>query len=109
MCACESRTACSVDACTGGVQLRSCSDFAPWNSPHSSKTRAPLDSRRNLEPVTVPAAPRNVSCGVTRSEEHTSDSSHANISYAVFCLKKKKIPQHAEAVGADGDGKETSG
>src|SRR3712207_7548706 len=25
-----------------------------------------------------------------RSEEHTSDSSHANISYAVFCLKKKK-------------------
>src|SRR3712207_7123459 len=27
---------------------------------------------------------------VRRSEEHTSDSSHANISYAVFCLKKKK-------------------
>src|SRR3712207_7883710 len=26
-----------------------------------------------------------------RSEEHTSNSSHANISYAVFCLKKKKI------------------
>src|SRR3712207_6886577 len=26
-----------------------------------------------------------------RSEEHTSDSSHANISYAVFCLKKKNI------------------
>src|SRR3712207_7130373 len=25
-----------------------------------------------------------------RSEEHTSESSHANISYAVFCLKKKK-------------------
>src|SRR3712207_7331287 len=25
-----------------------------------------------------------------RSEEHTSNSSHANISYAVFCLKKKK-------------------
>src|SRR3712207_7097932 len=23
-------------------------------------------------------------------EEHTSESSHANISYAVFCLKKKK-------------------
>src|SRR3712207_7834045 len=23
-----------------------------------------------------------------RSEEHTSNSSHANISYAVFCLKK---------------------
>src|SRR3712207_9118175 len=26
----------------------------------------------------------------TRSEEHTSELSHANISYAVFCLKKKK-------------------
>src|SRR6201982_4239790 len=26
---------------------------------------------------------------VFRSEEHTSDSSHMSISYAVFCLKKK--------------------
>src|SRR2546428_6918315 len=26
----------------------------------------------------------------TRSEEHTSESSHDQISYAVFCLKKKK-------------------
>src|SRR5690242_21477057 len=25
----------------------------------------------------------------TRSEEHTSNSSHMSISYAVFCLKKK--------------------
>src|SRR2546427_2492387 len=30
------------------------------------------------------------SVGGTRSEEHTSDSSHSQISYAVFCLKKKK-------------------
>src|SRR5690606_41723199 len=28
--------------------------------------------------------------GGKRSEEHTSDSSHVKISYAVFCLKKKK-------------------
>src|SRR3712207_8602569 len=28
-----------------------------------------------------------------RSEEHTSNSSHANISYAVFCLKKKNKTQ----------------
>src|SRR2546426_5672366 len=34
--------------------------------------------------VTVTVAP-------VRSEEHTSDSSHLVISYAVFCLKKKKI------------------
>src|SRR2546422_6777472 len=29
-----------------------------------------------------------------RSEEHTSDSSHGYISYAVFCLKKKKKHQN---------------
>src|SRR2546422_1743084 len=28
--------------------------------------------------------------GLDRSEEHTSESSHGYISYAVFCLKKKK-------------------
>src|SRR2546428_9381566 len=28
---------------------------------------------------------------ITRSEEHTSELSHDQISYAVFCLKKKKI------------------
>src|SRR5205814_6637791 len=27
---------------------------------------------------------------IKRSEEHTSESSHLGISYAVFCLKKKK-------------------
>src|SRR5258707_4066843 len=30
-----------------------------------------------------------------RSEEHTSNSSHANISYAVFCLKKNKITRNS--------------
>src|SRR6266513_3620226 len=33
--------------------------------------------------------PRRPGCA-SRSEEHTSDSSHVSISYAVFCLKKKK-------------------
>src|SRR2546422_4842880 len=28
---------------------------------------------------------------LARSEEHTSESSHGYISYAVFCLKKKNI------------------
>src|SRR5258708_15342059 len=31
--------------------------------------------------------------GARRSEEHTSNSSHQIISYAVFCLKKKKISE----------------
>src|SRR5256885_6726631 len=32
--------------------------------------------------------------GADRSEEHTSNSSHLVISYAVFCLKKKKKTSH---------------
>src|SRR5690625_5693900 len=32
----------------------------------------------------------NAAQATTRSEEHTSNSSHVAISYAVFCLKKKK-------------------
>src|SRR5437588_2666371 len=31
----------------------------------------------------------------TRSEEHTSELQHTVISYAVFCLKKKKYTSHA--------------
>src|SRR5258708_15044969 len=31
-----------------------------------------------------------------RSEEHTSELHHQIISYAVFCLKKKKVDQHAQ-------------
>src|SRR2546429_5002696 len=37
---------------------------------------------------------------VTRSEEHTSESSHGYISYAVFCLKKKKYPCHGHFFSA---------
>src|SRR3712207_8009303 len=35
---------------------------------------------------------------LARSEEHTSEPSHANISYAVFCLKKKKTEHLIENV-----------
>src|SRR2546422_5015698 len=49
-----------------------------------------------------------------RSEEHTSDSSHGYISYAVFCLKKKKNPHNTtifdrEDVTSSRDGSENSG
>src|SRR5688572_32452427 len=36
----------------------------------------------------------DVSPAEVRSEEHTSEPSHSQISYAVFCLKKKK--KHTE-------------
>src|SRR2546427_9645417 len=32
----------------------------------------------------------NLVCRLLSSEKHTSNSSHSQISYAVFCLKKKK-------------------
>src|SRR2546430_13666602 len=35
-----------------------------------------------------------------RSEEHTSDSSHSQISYAVFCLKKKRGASVRQLPGA---------
>src|SRR3712207_9003081 len=39
----------------------------------------------------APGGKRNRTQGrLPRSEEHTSELQHANISYAVFCLKKKK-------------------
>src|ERR1051326_6094712 len=46
-------------------------------------------------PATKTSAPSFTNCGAffrsTRSEEHTSElQSHSFISYAVFCLKKKK-------------------
>src|SRR3712207_8941551 len=43
----------------------------------------------HFEPVTDAEIDAYVATG-ERSEEHTSELSHANISYAVFCLKKKK-------------------
>ena len=44
-----------------GSQFRSRSSFRPWNSPQSTSTRRPPCSSRYFEPVTVRAAPRNVS------------------------------------------------
>src|SRR2546427_7962638 len=37
-----------------------------------------------------PSAYSATTAVVTRSEEHTSELRHSQISYAVFCLKKKK-------------------
>src|SRR5690349_23162127 len=53
--------------------------------PYSSEDEALFDVLRLSEGMTYKSA-----CAETRSEEHTSNSSHVEISYAVFCLKKKK-------------------
>src|SRR2546427_8722081 len=53
------------------------------------------DARRRRGPPCAPGTshrarwPRN-----RRSEEHTSELRHSQISYAVFCLKKKNMLEH---------------
>src|SRR3954468_10068201 len=47
-----------------GCQLRWRSSLSPWKRPQSNSTRCDPVSSRCLEPVTVPAAPRNVSEGI---------------------------------------------
>src|SRR5204862_7936539 len=63
-----------------------------------ARTRAPCASSRSLKcdpmkpapPVTNAFMRIDPSRDRARSEEHTLNSSHVEISYAVFCLKKKK-------------------
>src|SRR5450759_5697671 len=49
------------------AQFISRHSFSPWNIPASMRIRRPGRSMRYLEPVTVPAAPRNVSDIATMS------------------------------------------
>src|SRR3546814_8028146 len=54
-------------------------------------------SRRAIEVLPVPGGPQRIRLG-RRSEEHTSElQSLMRISYAVFCLKKKKKKNHKRA------------
>src|SRR5216684_9044425 len=75
------------DTATTEIYTLSLHDALPIWTPSS-----PPASRTVLWPETR-ASP---AYGQTpRSEEHTSNSSHGYISYAVFCLKKKKKPYAA--------------
>src|SRR3989442_5630563 len=79
----------------------------PAALPISSSTLQ-LRSRPSTTPVTCTSDPAGKACSTerasTRSEEHTSNSSHVRISYAVFCLKKKKnAPCHAANHCRDGE------
>src|SRR5437868_11517051 len=53
--------------------------------PNSARPRCKSSSYPRIEPSKMVWFKKR-----TRSEEHTSNSSHVSISYAVFCLKKKK-------------------
>src|SRR3546814_2527249 len=59
--------------------------FSALEAPHSSRNRSIIAARRILSNSAMGAVQR------ARSEEHTSElQSLMRISYAVFCLKKKK-------------------
>src|ERR1035438_4925810 len=66
---------------------------ASVNAPESPKKLLTVTHPNTAE---ITASVQMARCGVrfwecnNRSEEHTSNSSHLGISYAVFCLKKKK-------------------
>src|SRR3712207_7598172 len=52
--------------------------------------RAPLVEGTSVTRGSIATAARSARASALRSEETRLNSSHANISYAVFCLKKKK-------------------
>src|SRR6266446_6710403 len=51
--------------------------------------RTSLGNRVRIDRHSQPAFPASLRRQLVRSEEHTLNSSHLVISYAVFCLKKK--------------------
>src|SRR5213596_2454357 len=82
-----------------------CCCSPPASSRHSSPRRAVprylapspcsiCGSTASTRTCSSPATPRSPAPPPARSEEHTSElQSHGLISYAVFCLKKKKTTQ----------------
>src|SRR3712207_7257014 len=89
---------CSVfffnDTATTEIYTLSLHDALPI-SPRTSQTTA---ARRTFEPGRRKSStsPRIISGGRLDRKSTRLNSSHANISYAVFCLKKKK--RHASRV-----------
>src|SRR2546427_8967633 len=58
--------------------------------PSSAWSSDVCSSDRSEEHTSELQSQSNLVCRIIRSEEHTSELSHSQISYAVFCLKKKK-------------------
>src|SRR3712207_8423382 len=89
----------------GGVPGNHAAATEPWTTRTDSPTPLPRTSKATrLEPVPATSTSRNAPLGSPsmRLVDHTFpvdrkstrlNSSHANISYAVFCLKKKNEDQ----------------
>src|SRR2546427_2460454 len=57
---------------------------------HDALPISPQIQRMRAEDLLAAVFPSALACRENRSEEHRLNSSHSQISYAVFCLKKKK-------------------
>src|SRR3546814_2374451 len=75
--------------------------ICPKNYSFLSEARAGTETARRL-PKPFGAAPRRRAAMSRRSEEHTSElQSLMRISYAVFCLKKKKTTRQKKIHNTD--------
>src|SRR3712207_9007921 len=88
------------DTATPEIYTLSLHDALPiFGAPHIGPGPISCEVRgHKLRPYSTPSRPRsrpsNRSCHTYRRRDRKStrlNSSHANISYAVFCLKKKQI------------------
>src|SRR3712207_7908476 len=76
--------------------FRSCAEMAPGGLHSEARKRDIVErSGATMEDITLPAgAPAGLQestmCAALDRKSTRLNSSHANISYAVFCLKKKK-------------------
>src|SRR2546427_2293520 len=81
--------------------FRSCVGQIPSrNRPPRYRHKSATSPRASLDGWMAIRKDRNRLVKGNRSEEHTLNSSHSQISYAVFCLKKKKptITQHSTSL-----------
>src|SRR5436305_11406141 len=58
--------------------------------PYTTLFRSNINGSVSTQSYLEATADKRPGKGIGRSEEHTLNSSHVRISYAVFCLKKKK-------------------
>src|SRR5256885_7931084 len=87
------------DTATTKIYTRPLHDALPISSPLSAlQIDAAVDAGFVELPVDAAAlVAASDPAAELRSEEHTSNSSHLVISYAVFCLKKKKQQPHPQS------------
>src|SRR3712207_7777508 len=78
------------DTATTEIYTLSLHDALPiWRWSSRRGRRCPRRARRARHPAT-PSASSSPCCAAADRKSTRLNSSHANISYAVFCLKKKK-------------------